>query len=243
MAKSVSREPTAEVRESVAHLRYLRSSPTKIRPVLKLIIGRDISLARDTLYLCPRSVSNEIQKLLNSAVANAENNDNVPEDELFVVRAYADEGAIQKRWRPRARGRAGRINKRTSHITIAVARFDEEELERRREFGTQPTARRRSTRRPVPADVPEVEEAEIAEASAKKTTRKSAKKTKTDTTKKAAKKTTAKKTETDTTKKAAKKTTAKKTDTTKKAAKKTTAKKTATKSTKKAAKKPTSEKG
>ncbi len=231
MAKSALLEPTAEVRESVAHLRYLRSSPTKIRPVLKLIIGRDISLARDTLYLCPRSVSNEIQKLLNSAVANAENNDNVPEDELFVVRAYADEGAIQKRWRPRARGRAGRINKRTSHITIAVARFDEEELERRREFGTQPTARRRSTRRPVPADVQEVEEAEIAEAPAKKTTRKSAKKTETDTTKKAAKKTT---------RKSAKKT---ETDTTKKAAKKTTAKKTATKSTKKAAKKPTSEKG
>ncbi len=224
MANTALRD--APTKETVARLRYLRTSPTKIRPVLKLITGSDISSARDTLYLCPRGVSHELQKLLNSAVANAENNDNIPEDELFVVRAFADEGAIQKRWRPRARGRASRINKRTSHITIAVSRFSEEEISRRSEAGVGTTARRRTNRRPAPEaiDTEEVAEAEnSAPAATKKATKKAAKKTakKTATTKKAA------------TKKATKKT----------ATKTATTKKAATKSTKKTAKKPASEKG
>ncbi len=227
MANTALRD--APTKETVARLRYLRTSPTKIRPVLKLITGSDISSARDTLYLCPRGVSHELQKLLNSAVANAENNDNIPEDELFVVRAFADEGAIQKRWRPRARGRASRINKRTSHITIAVSRFSEEEISRRSEAGVGTTARRRTNRRPAPEaiETEEVAEAEnSAPAATKKATKKAAKKT--------AKKTA---TKTATTKKAA-------TKTTKKAATKTaTTKKAATKSTKKTAKKPASEKG
>ena len=227
MANTALRD--APTKETVARLRYLRTSPTKIRPVLKLITGSDISSARDTLYLCPRGVSHELQKLLNSAVANAENNDNIPEDELFVVRAFADEGAIQKRWRPRARGRASRINKRTSHITIAVSRFSEEEISRRSEAGVGTTARRRTNRRPAPEAI-ETEEVAEAEKSAPAATKKATKKatTKTATTKKAA---------TKTTKKAA-------TKTTKKAATKTaTTKKAATKSTKKTAKKPASEKG
>ena len=219
MANTALRD--APTKETVARLRYLRTSPTKIRPVLKLITGSDISSARDTLYLCPRGVSHELQKLLNSAVANAENNDNIPEDELFVVRAFADEGAIQKRWRPRARGRASRINKRTSHITIAVSRFSEEEISRRSEAGVGTTARRRTNRRPAPEAI-ETEEVAEAEKSAPAATKKATKKatTKTATTKKAA------------------------TKTTKKAATKTaTTKKAATKSTKKTAKKPASEKG
>ena len=227
MANTALRD--APTKETVARLRYLRTSPTKIRPVLKLITGSDISSARDTLYLCPRGVSHELQKLLNSAVANAENNDNIPEDELFVVRAFADEGAIQKRWRPRARGRASRINKRTSHITIAVSRFSEEEISRRSEAGVGTTARRRTNRRPAPEAI-ETEEVAEAENSAPAATKKA--------TKKAAKKATKKATtKTATTKKAA-------TKTTKKAATKTaTTKKAATKSTKKTAKKPASEKG
>ena len=217
----------APTKETVARLRYLRTSPTKIRPVLKLITGSDISSARDTLYLCPRGVSHELQKLLNSAVANAENNDNIPEDELFVVRAFADEGAIQKRWRPRARGRASRINKRTSHITIAVSRFSEEEISRRSEAGVGTTARRRTNRRPAPEAI-ETEEVAEAEKSAPAATKKATKKA-TKSTKKAA-------TKTATTKKAA-------TKSTKKATKTATTKKAATKSTKKTAKKPASEKG
>ena len=68
-------------------------------------------------------------KLLDSAVANAEHNDNLPDEELFVAEAFADEGPTLKRWRPRARGRYIRIRKRTSHITIIVARYDDDELE------------------------------------------------------------------------------------------------------------------
>ena len=112
-------------RETVARLRHLRTSPTKVRPVLKLIVGHGVLDARDTLQLCERGAADEVSKLLDSAIANAEHNDNVPEDELRIVRAFADEGPTAKRWRPRARGRGTQIRKRTSHITIVVARYDD----------------------------------------------------------------------------------------------------------------------
>ena len=105
---------------TTARLRYVLTSPTKVRPVLKLIAGQDVHDARDTLRLCERSIAHELGKLLDSAVANAEHNDNIAEDELFVARAYADEGPTLKRWRPRARGRGVRIRKRTSHVTIEL---------------------------------------------------------------------------------------------------------------------------
>jgi large subunit ribosomal protein L22 len=86
-------------------------------------------------------------KLLDSAVANAEHNDNVPEEELFVTRAFADEGPTMKRWRPRARGRGTRIRKRTSHITIVVARYEDEALEQRRQREAADTQAQRASRR------------------------------------------------------------------------------------------------
>jgi large subunit ribosomal protein L22 len=102
-----------------------------------------------------------VLKLLDSAVANAESNQSLPEDELFVARAYADEGPTLKRWRPRARGRGTRIRKRTAHVTIVLSRFSDEELERRRdrEAATGPTRRlRRPTRRRRVREVEEEEE-------------------------------------------------------------------------------------
>lgn len=117
---------------TVARLRYVRTSPPKVRQVLRLIQGQDVEAARSTLALCERAIAVELAKLLDSAVANAEHNDHIPADELFVARAYADEGPTMKRWRPRARGRGTRIRKRTSHVTIVVARFDDDELDRRR---------------------------------------------------------------------------------------------------------------
>jgi large subunit ribosomal protein L22 len=210
----------APQRETAARLRHLRTSPTKVRPVLKLIAGKDVQTARDTLRLCERGVADDIAKLLDSAIANAEHNDNIPEDELFITRAFADEGPTQKRWRPRARGRGTRIRKRTSHITIVVARFEEDELERRRrrEAAAGGPARRRPTRRRTPKAEPEHDHdhdhdhdheddqdaAEPVKRSAKKSTaKKTAKKSTAEksTAKKVAKKTTAKKT---TAKKAAK---------------------------------------
>jgi len=138
------------VPETRASLRHLRTSPTKVREVLGLIRGREIDDARERLRFSTRGPAGEVLKLLDSAVANAENNQSLPEDELFVARAYADEGPTLKRWRPRARGRGTRIRKRTSHVTIVLSRFTDDELERRRhrEEATGPTRRlRRPTRR------------------------------------------------------------------------------------------------
>jgi large subunit ribosomal protein L22 len=205
------------VPETTARLRYLRTSPTKIRPVLKLITGRDVADARDALQLCERGVADEVGKLLDSAIANAEHNDHVAEDELFVTRAFADEGPILKRWRPRARGRGVRINKRTSHITLVLARFEEDEIDRRRAREVVNPSRRRPTRRRKPVEDHDDHEghdhedhdhehegdeqgaaAAPAKRAVKKTTKKAAKTTKTakkaepakKSTKKAAKKTT-----------------------------------------------------
>ena len=140
---------------TAARLRYVRTSAPKVRAVLRLIQGQDIDTARSTLSLCEKGIADDLAKLLDSAVANAEHNDSIPADELFVSRAFADEGPTGKRWRPRARGRGTRIRKRTSHFTIIVARFDETELERRRQAeaaagptrGRQPRRRTRPSRR------------------------------------------------------------------------------------------------
>jgi large subunit ribosomal protein L22 len=134
--------------ETRALLRHLRTSPPKVREVLGLIRGREIDDARERLRFCERGPAGEVLKLLDSAVANAESNQNVAEDELFVSRAYADEGPTLKRWRPRARGRGTRIRKRTSHVTIIVERFSDEELDRRRRRDAgAPSRLRRPTRR------------------------------------------------------------------------------------------------
>lgn len=139
--------------ETRATLRYSGSSPTKVRQVLGLIRGLDVSEAREVLRFCERGAADEVAKLLDSAVANAEHNDNLPTDELFVTRAWADQGPTAKRYRPRARGRGTRIRKRTSHVTIVVARYSEDELmarsAREAASGTGAAAerRRRLTRR------------------------------------------------------------------------------------------------
>ncbi|HMG27038.1 MAG TPA: 50S ribosomal protein L22 [Acidimicrobiia bacterium] len=149
--------------ETRASLRHLRTSPTKVREVLGLIRGLEIDDARERLRFSTRGPADDVLKLLDSAVANAESNQSLPEDELFVARAYADEGPTLKRWRPRARGRGTRIRKRTCHVTIVLSRFPDDELERRRrrEAATGPTRRlRRPTRRRRRAREEEAEEAE-----------------------------------------------------------------------------------
>ncbi len=140
-----------------ASLRYLRTSPPKVREVVGLIRGLDVADARETLRFCERGAADEVRKLLDSAVANAEHNENLPSDELFVHRAFVDEGPTLKRWRPRARGRGTRIRKRTSHLTIVVSRFADDELERRRqrEAAAAPTRRRPTRRRARAAPEPD----------------------------------------------------------------------------------------
>jgi ribosomal protein L22 len=110
-----------------ARARYVRSAPRKARLVLQHIRGKPVAEARAILDHTPRAVSRDVLKLLNSAVANAENNYELDVDDLKVSHAYADEGPTIKRWRPRAYGRATRINKRTSHMTILLTTTGDEE--------------------------------------------------------------------------------------------------------------------
>ena len=113
---------------SRAVAKYVRSSAFKAREVLDLVRGKSYPEAREILTFSERRISDTIAKCLDSAVANAEHNDDLDGDELFIAACYADEGPTLKRWRPRARGRATRIRKRTCHITMVVARYSEEEL-------------------------------------------------------------------------------------------------------------------
>jgi large subunit ribosomal protein L22 len=100
--------------------------------VLDLVRGKDVMRAQEILAATPREAASVVAKVLASAIANAVNNDGQVADELFITSAFADEGATMKRFRPRARGRAARIRKRSCHVTIIVARMDESQLERAR---------------------------------------------------------------------------------------------------------------
>jgi ribosomal protein L22 len=103
-----------------ARSKYVRSAPRKARLVMDHIRGKEVEQARAILTHAPRAVAADILKLLNSAVANAESNYELGPDELRVRKAFVDEGPTIKRFRPRALGRATRINKRTSHMTIEL---------------------------------------------------------------------------------------------------------------------------
>jgi large subunit ribosomal protein L22 len=116
-----------------AQNRYARVSAFKAREVLDLIRGKSVAEARAILEFTERAVAADILKVLDSAVANAGHNNDIPPEELFVSACFADEGPTLRRYRPRARGRAGRIRKRTCHITLIVGRYSATELERLRE--------------------------------------------------------------------------------------------------------------
>lgn len=111
-----------------AQVRHARFSAYKAREVLDLIRDEPVGRALEILQFSERDPAIVIGKCLASAVANAEHNDALPADELYVSSCYADEGPTLKRWRPRARGRATRIRKRTCHITVIVSRYSDEQL-------------------------------------------------------------------------------------------------------------------
>jgi large subunit ribosomal protein L22 len=116
-----------------AEVRYVRMSAYKAREVLDLIRGKELQQADEILQFCERDAAIVIRKAVASAAANAEHNELIDPEELFVSACFADEGPTLKRWRPRARGRATRIRKRTCHITVIVSRLSPEQLERRRQ--------------------------------------------------------------------------------------------------------------
>jgi large subunit ribosomal protein L22 len=168
-----------------AVLRHSGLSASKVRQVLDLIRGQDVDRAAEILIGTEREAANIIGKVLASAVANAAHNDFQNPDELYVSACYADEGTTAKRWRPRARGRATRIRKRSSHITIIVSRLPPERLELRRKRMEAVSAHRsrrvdasrrradlsgRLSRRRASAAVAEAEAAAAAEAEEEPTT-------------------------------------------------------------------------
>ena len=116
---------TVERQEVRALAKWVRLSPQKARVVLTHIRGRSVPEARTVLAFTPRAAAREIERVLRSAVANAEENHGLVGDELVVSEAYADRGPVLKRWKPRARGRVGRIRKPTCHITITLVEAEQ----------------------------------------------------------------------------------------------------------------------
>jgi large subunit ribosomal protein L22 len=124
-----------------AQAKWVRTSARKARLVLDHIRGRSVPEARTILAFTQRAVATDIEKVLRSAVANAEANHGLDGDELVVEAAFADEGPTLKRWKPRARGRVNRIRKRTCHVTLVLA----EQLEEpRRRASSKPAAAKAS---------------------------------------------------------------------------------------------------
>ena len=146
-----------------ASARYVRSSARKVRAVLDLVRGESYERASEILQFSERRISGAVARCLDSAAANAQHNANLPPDELYVSVCYADEGPTLKRWRPRARGRATPIMKRTCHITIVLARYSLDEREARAERGAAGSAAAEVRRRRVAASQAAEDGADIEE--------------------------------------------------------------------------------
>lgn len=133
MAKSKAGAATAAVKENEgletpevrAVARYIRTSPRKLRLVVDMIRGKSVNDARVILYFTNKRAAHTVAKVLESAIANAENNEELDAESLVVHRVWVDEGPTMKRWTPRARGRASQICKRSSHVTVVVKQREE----------------------------------------------------------------------------------------------------------------------
>ena len=158
---------TVERQEVQAVAKWVRMSPRKARLVVDHIRGRSVPEARTVLAFTPRAAAREIEKVLSSAVANAEANHNLVGDELVVSAAFVDEGPVMKRWRARARGRAARIHKPTCHITVKLAEIErapepappapEPEAEAQEMPKPKPAAEKAAPKRKAPAKKKEEE--------------------------------------------------------------------------------------
>jgi large subunit ribosomal protein L22 len=142
-------EPVEERQVVRASAQYLRIAPRKARLVVDHIRGRTVPEARTVLAFTPRAAAREIEKVLASAVANAEANHGLIGDELVVTAAYVDEGPVIKRWRARARGRVARITKRTCHVTLRLEPLETDGAGRRP---------RRQQQAEAPTEEPKAEE-------------------------------------------------------------------------------------
>ena len=134
MAENKTRHLPANA--ALATAKYVRMTPMKCRRVIDLVRGMPVGQALDVLRFDVHAASDPIHKVLASAIANAEHNRSLARDDLYVAQAYVDEGPTLKRFRPRAQGRAYRIRKRTSHITIVVASASADAASRRPQRAT-----------------------------------------------------------------------------------------------------------
>ncbi len=129
--------------EATATLRYLKSSPQKVRLIVDLVRGKKVEEALQILRFTKKGAAKDVEKLLRSAVANAENKENAPDvDELVVSKIYVNEGPREKRVQPAPMGRAYQIQKRKAHVTIHVS--DEVKAVNERSGGTKKTTRARA---------------------------------------------------------------------------------------------------
>jgi large subunit ribosomal protein L22 len=149
-----------------ARAKWVRTSPRKARMVVEHIRGRTVPEARTVLAFTTRAAARDIEKVLASAVANAETNHGLIGDELYVSAAFVDEGPMLKRWRARARGRAARIRKHTCHITVKVAPVPADTTPKPRRPKAGAAAEKPKTTRRPRARKPREADASAAEAPA-----------------------------------------------------------------------------
>ena len=163
MAAAVTQEVRAEAK-------WVRTSPRKARLVVEHIRGRTVPEARTVLAFTTRAAARDVEKVLRSAIANAEANHGLVGDDLYVSAAYVDEGPTLKRWRARARGRAARIRKPTCHITVKLAPVAVEPKPKRAQ--AKPAAAEEA---PKPARKPRAQKTTAAKPKAKTTPRRTKK--------------------------------------------------------------------
>ena len=159
---------TQEVKEVRAAAKWVRITPRKARLVVEHIRGRTVPEARTMLRFSERAAAREIDKLLRSAVANAEANHNLIGDDLVVKTVYVDEGPTIKRWRARARGRAVRVRKRTCHITLTLGPATTATVTRAPEPPAEEKPKRAPRRKAAPKAKAETKPKPKAESSEKK---------------------------------------------------------------------------
>ena len=175
---------TTEYPTAVAKARFVRVSATKARRVIDLVRGKSVSEALDILRWAPQAASEPVAKVIASAAANAQNNDGLDPSTLVVATIHADEGPTAKRIRPRAQGRAFRIRKRTSHITVIVEsrpsredRATAQSSRSRRAQGSKAAAAKKAPATKAAAETTAPEKAAAKKAPAKKATGAAANKT------------------------------------------------------------------
>ncbi len=149
--------------------RFVRVTPMKARRVVDLVRGLGVDDALATLRFAPQAAASKVYKVVDSAAANAESTEHLSRDDLIVARAFVDEGPTLKRHRPRAQGRATRIDKRTSHITVVVAPREDAEAPK-----PEPKAAKKTTRKSTAKKAPDGDAATTKKTAAKKSTAKKA---------------------------------------------------------------------